>query len=56
VDFSLLLKEGKNEKDLYIDNNLGGTDCLYVISGPDTWFCSYRHASGKYAESCLGLL
>ena len=34
VDFSLQMKEGKNEKDLYIHNHIDGTNGLYVISGP----------------------
>jgi hypothetical protein len=35
VDFSLEKKEGKNEKNLYIDNSSNGIDGLYVISGSD---------------------
>jgi hypothetical protein len=36
VDFSLQMKEGKNEKDLYIHNNFNSTDSLHSAPGPDT--------------------
>jgi hypothetical protein len=35
VEYSFQKEEGKNEKDLYVHNNIVGTDCLYVTSGPD---------------------